>query len=92
MPQEEECTMDELIKLVSSKVGISEEQARQAVQTVIGYVKDQLPAPIATQVEAFLGGSGEGADSESPVDLGSLAQDVDLGSLTQGLGGLLGKK
>ena len=48
--------MDELVKLVSEKVGINEEQARQAVETVIGFLKDKLPAPIAGQLEAALEG------------------------------------
>ncbi len=48
--------MDELVKLVSSKVGISETQARQAVDTVLGFIKQKLPAPIAGQVDAALKG------------------------------------
>lgn len=68
--------MDELIKLVSDKVGISEDMAKQAVEVVIGYLKDKLPAPIAGQIDGVLGGAG-GAK--------------DLGGITKGLGGLLGK-
>jgi hypothetical protein len=48
--------MDELIKLVSSKVGISEEQAKQAVEVVIGFLKEQLPEPIAGQIDGLLKG------------------------------------
>jgi hypothetical protein len=48
--------MDELIKLVASKTGISEAQAKEAVETVIGFLKDKLPAPVAGQVEAVLEG------------------------------------
>lgn len=48
--------MDELIKLVSSKAGISEAQAKQAVETVLGFLKDKLPQPVAGQVEAALKG------------------------------------
>jgi nucleoid DNA-binding protein len=51
--------MDELVKLVSQKTGISEAQARQAVETVIDYLKEKLPQPIAAQVEGLLeGGKG----------------------------------
>ncbi len=49
--------MDELVKMVASKTGISEDQARTAVQTVVGYLKQKLPAPIAGQVDAALAGS-----------------------------------
>jgi uncharacterized protein (DUF2267 family) len=68
--------MDELIKLVTQKVGIPEAQAKQAVETVMGFLKDKLPEPIANQVEAVLGGG------EIP----------DVGDLGKKLGGLLGKK
>ncbi len=48
--------MDELIKQVVAKTGISEEQARTAVQTVAAYLKEKLPAPVAGQVDAVLAG------------------------------------
>jgi uncharacterized protein (DUF2267 family) len=48
--------MDELIKLVSTKVGISEAQAKEAVEAVLGFLKDKLPAPVAGQIDALLKG------------------------------------
>jgi hypothetical protein len=51
-------TMDELVKLVSQKTGISEEVARTAVETVIGYLKEKLPDPIAGQIDSVLSGGG----------------------------------
>jgi uncharacterized protein (DUF2267 family) len=68
--------MDELIKLVTQKVGISEAQAKQAVETVLGFLKDKLPAPVAGQIEGVLGGG------EMP----------DVGGIGKKLGGLFGKK
>jgi ribosomal protein L7/L12 len=50
--------MDELVELVSEKTGISEEQAKQAVETVIAYLKDKLPKPIAGQIDKALSGGG----------------------------------
>ena len=52
--------MDELVKLVSQKTGISEDQARVAVETVIRFLKEKLPEPIAGRVDDVL--SGEGAE------------------------------
>ncbi len=52
--------MDELIKQVTAKTGISEEQARTAVDTVVGFLKNKLPAPIAGQIDNAIGGGGEG--------------------------------
>lgn len=55
--------MDELVKMVAAKVGISEAQAKQAVETVLGFLKDKLPEPIAGQLDAAiegdLGGLGD---------------------------------
>lgn len=50
--------MDELIRMVSERAGIPEDTARTAVQTVIGFLKERLPAPMAGQVDALLSGSG----------------------------------
>ena len=68
--------MDELVKMVAEKVGITETQAKQAVETVLGFLKDKLPAPVASQVESALTGG------EMP----------DVGGLGKKLGGILGKK
>ena len=37
--------MDELIKLVTDKVGIPAEKAQLTVETVLGFLKDKLPPP-----------------------------------------------
>lgn len=49
--------MDELVKLVAKKVGITEDQAKKAVETVIGFLKQRLPAPVAVQLDNLLKGS-----------------------------------
>ena len=50
--------MDELVNQVCQQTGISQDQAQQAVQTVMGFLKDRLPAPIASQLDNVLGGQG----------------------------------
>lgn len=62
--------MDELVKLVAEKAGISESQARTAVETVMGFLKEKLPEPLDSQVETVL----EGGDVSS--GLGGLAGSV----------------
>ena len=52
--------MDELVKLVADKVGISEAQAQQAVEIVLDYLKDKLPEPVAGQIDAALEGDLSG--------------------------------
>lgn len=48
--------MDELVKLVSKKAGISESQAKTAVETVLKFLKQKLPQPIAGQVDTLIAG------------------------------------
>jgi hypothetical protein len=48
--------MDQLIQQVTEKTGISEDQARTAVNTVISFLKTKLPEPIAGQLDKIAGG------------------------------------
>jgi hypothetical protein len=50
--------MEELVELVAERTGISEELARTAVETVIGFLKERLPDPIAGQIDGLLSGRG----------------------------------
>lgn len=68
--------MDEIVKQVAERAGISEDMARKAVEIVVAVLKERLPAPLAGQIDAALSGSGGG----------------DAGSLAKGLGGLFGKR
>jgi hypothetical protein len=52
--------MDELVKRISEKTGISEDQARSAVTMVTGFLKEKLPAPIAGQIDNVMSGAGGG--------------------------------
>jgi hypothetical protein len=54
--------MDELIKLVSAKTGLQPEQAKVAVNTVLGFLKEKLPAPLAGQIDALIAGGGMPTD------------------------------
>ena len=69
--------MDELIQQVSQRTGIHADQAKTAVETVIGFLKERLPAPVAAQLDGVIAGGGG--------SLGAQAQDV-----AGGLGGMLG--
>jgi len=69
--------MDELIKQVSSKAGISEDQARSAVNAVAEFVKARVPAPVAGQIESAMRGEGGGVGGT-------------VGDMASKVGGLLG--
>ena len=73
--------MDELVKLVMEKTNMPEAQARQAVETVIDFLKQKLPAPIAGQLDGVL---------KNDAVMGQAGGVLDKG--VSALGGLLGKK
>jgi hypothetical protein len=65
--------MDELIRTVAAKTGISEDQARTAVETVVGFIKEKLPEPLAGHVDSALGNSAASSAIDSVSDkLGGL--------------------
>jgi hypothetical protein len=55
--------MEELVKRVSERAGISEEQARSAVNTVAEFLKEKVPAPYAGYIDNFMGTGGGGQGS-----------------------------
>ena len=75
--------MDELINVVVQKTGMSPEDARKAVEAVIGALKSKLPGPIATHLDAFLAGGASGGLGA----LGTEAGDLLKGKLGSFLGG-----
>jgi uncharacterized protein (DUF2267 family) len=50
--------MNELIEQLKSRVGLDDNKARSAAQTVLEFLKQRLPEPIASQVESHLSGGG----------------------------------
>jgi nucleoid DNA-binding protein len=48
--------MDELITNVAKQANISPEQAKAAVNSVLDFLKDKLPAPVVDQIKAALSG------------------------------------
>ncbi len=50
--------MDELVKVVSEKAGLPEAQAKKAVDAVMGFLKEKLPAPLAGQLDNLLENPG----------------------------------
>lgn len=73
--------MDDLIKQITDKTGISMDQAKGAIEQVMNFLGDKLPGPIASQVKGFLG-SDEGGEEGGDGD--------DGGGLMGKIGGLLG--
>jgi hypothetical protein len=67
--------MDQIIKLVSEKAGISADLAKAAVTNILGFLKAKVPAA-AAQLSALAGGV---AESAPPVeDLGEALKKAGL--------------
>lgn len=64
--------MDELVKLVAQKTGLPEAQAKAAAETVIKYLKDKLPAPLAGQIDGVLAGGAAGTANDLLKNVGGL--------------------
>ncbi len=68
--------MDQLIKSISEKAGISAEQAQTAIAQVMAFVKEKMPAGLGSHLDGLMGGEGGGMPS--------------LGDLAGKLSGLMG--
>lgn len=53
--------MDELIKQIMQKTGLSNDKAKSVVDMVTKFLSDKLPGPVADQVKAVLGGGSPAA-------------------------------
>ena len=73
--------MDELVKQVAQRTGISEDKAQEAVNTVVGFLKARLPEPIAGQLDGILNTAG-GTIASAGDAIADKAGDI--------LGGVLG--
>lgn len=81
--------MDEIVKLVSAKVGLPEAQARQVVQLVLSQLKQYMPAPIAGQIDGLMTGKTKLGDLKS---MDHTLKGQGAGNLASRLGGLFGRK
>jgi hypothetical protein len=72
--------MDQLVSQISERTGITHDQAQQAVDTVVTFLKSRLPAPLAGQIDGLLGAANSG----------NLAQQAE--QALGGLGGMFGKQ
>jgi len=77
--------MDELVNLVVQKTGLSQDQARQAVEVVVNELKSRLPAPIASHMDAFLAAGMAGGMNTLAAEAGELLKGK-LGNLFGGGG------
>ncbi len=60
--------MEQLTTMVAQKTGISDEQAQQAVEVTLSFLKERLPEPIAGQIDRVV----DGESAEGPNRLGGV--------------------
>lgn len=72
--------MNEVIQRLIEKTGLPEDKAAMAVQTVIGFLKEKLPGPLAAQIDSIVDGQSGGGAMDK------------LGGLGAHLGGMFGNK
>ena len=70
--------MNEIIQRLIERTGLPEDKAAVAVETVIGFLKEKLPGPIASQLDGVMGGESGNTST--------------LSGIGAGLGGMFGKK
>jgi hypothetical protein len=50
----------QLIQQITQRVGIPADKAEAAASTVLGFLKERLPGPVASQLDNAMSGDGEG--------------------------------
>lgn len=69
--------MNEIIQRLIERTGLPEDKAAAAVETVVGFLKEKLPAPVASQIDSVMSGDSGMADK--------------IGGMGARLGGMFGK-
>jgi hypothetical protein len=77
--------MDELINLVVQRTGISQEDARKAVEVIVTELKSKLPGPIASHLDSFISGGMSGGVNTLAGEAGEMLKGK-LGGLFGGSG------
>ncbi len=79
--------MNELVQLVQQKTGLSQEVAEKVVDTVVGFIKQKLPAPLASGLDSMLAGENtQAAGAAAGADPGLMSKAGEM------LSGMFGKK
>ena len=56
--------MEELIQTVADKAGISPDQAKSAILTIVDHLKDKLPMGLGDKIESFLQGGSSSLEGD----------------------------
>jgi len=56
--------MEEIIKMITEKVGLSADKAKSVVEVIVKFLSEKLPASVASQVTGLLSGDVAGKLAE----------------------------
>lgn len=70
--------MNEIIQRLIERTGLPEDKAAMAVDTVLGFLKEKLPGPLASQIDSLVSGQSGGT--------------AETGGIGSALGGMFGNK
>lgn len=84
--------MDELVNTVSQKTNLSPDQAREAIDAVLGFLKQRLPGPLASGLDMLTGGTSAPAGDDAAAAASASGGEGLMGEATTVLGSLFGKK
>lgn len=84
--------MDEIVKAVADRTGLSMEQSKMAVQAAMDFMMSKMPEGMGTQLQAMMTGSdmsGAMGDMNKMMgDTGDMGKMIgDMGKLLGGMGG-----
>ena len=69
--------MHDIIRAVTERTGLSEDQARQAAETIVGLLKERLPEPASSMLAQYVGHEGEEAVGETAGQPGVIGQATE---------------
>ena len=83
--------MDDILRAVAERTGLSEDQARQATQTIVGLLKERLPEPASSMLAQFVGQQGEPAAAGEEAVGETAGQPGVIGQATEGVKGIFNR-
>jgi hypothetical protein len=90
--------MDELMEMLTKEVGLSPDQAKEALGGVMGFLKDKLPSDVMDQITSlpgvgdFMNSLGDAAGAATDAAAGAAGAATDTaGGVIDSVKGLFGK-
>jgi hypothetical protein len=70
--------VEQIIKLVTEKLGLPADKVQSLVQTVLGFLRAQAPANLASQLDSAIGAKASQLSSAGADDVAKAAQESGL--------------